>query len=114
MQPPNVDMSLIREALMRRMAGGGMGSGSPMPMAQQMTPPSGQLPGGGANVPAPQPQPMPAPQVGQIPAQGRMSPEASATPMQKMAGVAQTAQGMPDDETRNMAKALVGKLIKYL
>lgn len=91
MPPQNIDMSVIREAMQRRAAGGGM------PAAAQMTAPSGPMPTGGMPTPTPGTR-MPMPQ-GQ-----------NLTPRQ---GQPQVPMAV-DDETRQMSKALVKKLIQYL
>lgn len=114
MQPPaGIDVSLIREALARR-AAGGLGGGTTLPVVQQVSVPGGALPTGGPNVSVPQPAPQPPAQPNQLPAQNRQMPASSATPAQSAANVAQLAQGMPDDETRKIAKALLGKLVQFL
>lgn len=110
--PPNVDMNLIREALMRRMGGGQQGS--PMPMAAQVSQPSAALPTGGPNVAAPQPPTQSPVNPSQVPMQNRQAPAGSASPIQKVAGAAQGAAGLPDPETRTIAKALLGKLVQFL
>lgn len=112
MPPQGVDMNLIREALMRRMGGGG---GAPVPPAiQQVAQPGAALPTGGPNVPSPQPAPMPSPNLGQSPVQTSPSPAGQASPTQVAAKAAGQAQGFPDPETRDMAKALLGKLVQFL
>ncbi len=109
MQPPShIDMSVIREALARR------AGGAPVPMAGQVTQPGGVTPTGGPNVTAPQPAPMPTANPNQLPVQGHSMPASSATPPQQAAGVAQLAQGMPDEETKKIAKSLLGKLVQFL
>ena len=110
MPPAGVNMDLIREALARRM----QGAGGVAPAVQQTSQPNASLPTGGPNVPSGAPAPMPNAQPNQLPVQGSPAPAASATPMQKVAGVAQTAQGMPDEDTRKIAKALLGKLVQFL
>lgn len=91
MQPANVDMSVIREAMMRRAQGGSMPAGA------QMTSPMGPSAQGG--MPTPVPTAPNAQPTGQniTPRQGQ-----SKMPAQV------------DDETRAMSKALVQKLIQYL
>lgn len=99
MPPQNVDMSLIREALARRQAGGGA------PAVDQMSQPTASLPTGGPNTPGvrpPQPQPQAPQSVGPR--------EVNSTV--KAATQANTPQF--DDETRVIAKALVAKLLKAL
>lgn len=100
MQPQGIDMELIREALNRR-------SGA---AATMMTPPSGQLPTGGVNVP----QPAQAPPV--QPTQRNVTPGQQGAPVSpEGAVVGKLKQGAQfDDETRATAKALVSKLIGVL
>jgi hypothetical protein len=112
MQPQaNVDMGLIREALARRQQGG-LGGGTSMPAAAQLTA------GGASPMGAPQTQQAPGsqqstPALGQLPTQ---VPQGAGTPTpsgQLKAG--QQAQGPQfDDETRTLAKSLVERLLKGL
>lgn len=95
---PNIDMSAIREALMRRLQGG-----SSMPAASQMSSPEAPLPTGGANTPT-----VPAP-TAEMPG-SNMMPAA-----QDLAKSSQVAQGPAfDQETREASKVLLKKLIQYL
>lgn len=93
MPPQNLDMSLIREAIMRRRQGGAM------PAAGQMSTPRAPSATGGFPTPvsgnAPAIQPTQQNQTPpQRPAQGGMTPV--------------------DDETRQMSKALIKKLMQFL
>lgn len=118
MQPPaHIDMDVIRQALARRMGGGGgvpQAGGAPVPAIAQQSQPGQPLPTGGPNVPqAPVPMP-PNANPTQLPSQGHQLPASSATPAQSAAKLAGQAQGFPDPETRDMAKSLLGKLVQFL
>lgn len=92
MPPQNIDMSAIREAMARRAGGGSM------PAAAQMSAPAGPMPTGGMPTPTPGTRaPMP---------QGQNLTPRQGQPQAPMAGV--------DNETRQMSKALVKKLLQYL
>lgn len=110
MPPAGVDMSLIREALARRM------QGQAVPLAAQQTQPSGATPTGGPNnMGGPQAQmpPMPTPQphsVGASPGAG--AGQDPRNQMLKAAGQANSPQF--DDPTRVLGKALIGHLLKVL
>lgn len=97
MQPPqNIDMTLIREAMSRRQQGGAM------PMGGQMTASSGPSATGG--------MPTPTPVVQQGQNQGT-----SIGPRQGgMGGLGKIAGSNFDNETKQISKALVKKLIQYL
>lgn len=106
MQPGNVDMDLIREAIMRRMrtGGGSPAGGGGMPMASQQTMQSGGTPTGA-----------PATQRPTVP--GAMAPDTSSitnmadpTAASKAAGNANTP--LFDDDTRTLAKTLIARLLK--
>jgi len=104
MGPQNIDMGLIREAMQRRQQGGSM------PVGGQMTASAGPSATGGMPTPTPvvgQPQNqgvnMPPPQQPQRPQQG-----AGGGALSKVAG------GNFDEETKQISKALVKKLIQYL
>ncbi len=102
MQPQGIDMNLIREAIARRSQGG-----APAPPVQQMSQPQGQLPTGGA----PTPQPNQAPPV--QPSQQNVTPGNQGAPVSpEGAVVGKLKQGASfDDETRQIAKSLISKLI---
>jgi len=99
---------------MRRVGGGVPAGGGSLPAIQQQTLPSGSLATGGPNVPSPTGGPLPSARPNQLPSQSRFAPASSATPAQSVAGVAQTAQGFPDEETRKIAKTLLTKLVQFL
>ena len=92
MPPQNIDMSVIREAMARRQSGG------QMPAAAQMTSPSGQMPSGG----------MPTPTA------GTSMPQAQGQNLTPRQGAPAQMPARVDDETRQMSKALVKKLLQYL
>ena len=90
---PNVDMSVILEALQRRSQGGGDME------SMQQTPTTGALPTGGANTPTPaQPTPADLPMPNQ-----NIAPALKAT---------QAIGSNVDDETKNISKLLIAKLLK--
>lgn len=99
MPPQNVDMSAIREAMLRRRQGGSM------PVGGQMTAPTGPSAQGGYSTPVPG--------VGAPQASGR-----NLTPGQSPSGSLGRSGGSApanvDEETRNISKALVRKLIQFL
>lgn len=101
MQPQGLDMSAIVESLQRR-------SGQ---SANQFAPPTGQLPTGGANVPQPQQAPAQPANV-----QQNVTPGQQGAPVSpEGAVIGKLKQGAQfDDETKNVAKALVSKLIGVL
>lgn len=103
MQPSaNIDMSAIREAIMRRAQGGGG-----TPAIQQMSAPQASLPTGGANVP----QPNQAPQMPQV-QQNVTSGQQGSPVSPEGAVVGKLKQGASfDDETKQIAKALITKLM---
>lgn len=107
---PNVDMSLIREALQRR-SSGGLGGGTSLPAVSQLTA------GGASPLGAPQTQQPPTPQqrtpsLGQLPVQVEQSSGAS---QNQAVQAGQQAQGPSfDPETRELAKSLVQRLLKGL
>lgn len=109
--PPAVNMDAIREALARR-----AGGGAAIPAAAQISGAMGRLPTGGASTPIPQPPTAPAqPQQGAMPQQVRSGAGGggggNATNQALQAG--QISQGPQfDDETKNLAKSLVQRLIK--
>lgn len=115
MQPPaHIDMSLIREAIARRQAGGVGGSpqgGVTLPAAAQQSQPGGLTPTGQPNTPG---QPQPQPPLGAVPGGmpqgapgGGGAPQQSGVPPQK-------PQANFDDETKSVGKALISQLLKYL
>lgn len=114
MPPSNIDISAIREALQRRMGGGVPAGGTTTPAIGQVSQPGGALPTGGPNVTSPQPPTMPNANPTQLPSQGGQLPASSATPPQAAAKSVGIATGFPDPETRDMAKALLSKLIQFL
>lgn len=110
--PPNIDYSAIREALARR-ASGGLTPNRPMPPAppaiNQVAPAGGVLPTGGANSPISAPPQSPNPS---SPPQGNLPPRQAIAGMAK---VGQTAQSpLFDQQTRDLSKALVKKLLEYI
>lgn len=97
MQPPqNIDMGAIREALLRRRQGGSM------PVGGQVTAPTGPSAQGG--------YPTQQPGVRQVQPTGRDIPPGQ----QSLGGGRGSAPVNVDDETRNISKALVRKLIQFL
>lgn len=102
MQPQGIDMGVIREALQRRQQGQLGGGG--MPMQQQMTP----------QAPTQSAQPMPTPSPSAMPQQV----QPGGMPQAEQAGAigaTQKAQGPQfDQETRDLAKSLVQRLLKGL
>lgn len=126
MQP---DASMVQAMLMRR------ASQAPLPVpsaASQLTQPSGGLPTGGPNVPRPMPMggmptptaPSPvnlAPGQGQVgvpgtaPGQPAGAPNPAMRQTQGMVkGVGQAMGPNFDDETRQVAKMLIGKLVQHI
>lgn len=107
---PNVDMSLIREALARRQQGG-LGGGTSMPAASQLTS------GGASPMGAPQTQQPPGaqqrtPNLGQLPVQVEQT---GGAPQNQALQAGQKAQSPSfDPETRELAKSLVQRLLKGL
>ncbi len=114
MPPAGVNMDLIREALARRMQGGGG-----TPMAAQQTQPSGLTPMGGPNnMGGAQPQ-MPPPAPRALDVQGGAppaSPTGAGNPAGNSALKAAGQANSPsfDDPTRVLGKALIGHLLKVL
>jgi hypothetical protein len=108
MPPAGINMDLIREALARRMQGGG---GTPM-VDQQTQPTGSTVAGGPNNMAGAQPQ-MPQAQPRSVnagaPAGGGQNPTNQAM---KAAGTANSPQF--DDDTRVTAKALIAKLLKVM
>lgn len=104
---PNLDMSLIREAMQRR-GMGGLGGGTPMPAASQLT--SGAPSPLGAPATQQPPVPLqPTPGMSQLPAQVRQT----AASQNGALKAGQQAQGPQfDPETRDLAKSLVQRLLK--
>lgn len=104
-----IDMQLIREAMMRRAAGGGV------PVQAQMTPPTGTTPMGGPNTPSAQPMPVPMPGA---PSSTNLTPRSSGQPNIPSAAGAAQAAGKPkpqfDDETKMAGKVLMKKLLDVL
>lgn len=110
--PPGVDMSLIREAMERRRTGD-----IRTPPTGQITLPGGMTPGGGPNTPIAGTPPT-------APTGGGTQPTAPATPGgartdQNVLGglqAGQTIKGSPnvDDETKNIAKVLIKKLMDLM
>lgn len=99
-----IDMNAVREALMRRAAGGGGA-----PVATQVANPNGPTP-----LPNP-PTIQGRPPVSSIPNTGRQAPAGQANPAQQMAKAASVAQGPAfDPETREISKALIQKLLKVM
>lgn len=87
------DISAVREALMRRMGGGGT------PALEQVSSPTAQTPTGGPNTPMQRPQ----------------MPQGDPKMVGQTLKAGQTAQSpMFDDDTRSTAKALVQKLLGVL
>jgi len=102
MPQANIDMDLIREAIARRAQGGST------PATEQMTTPGGTIPGGGANTPTTSPA-IPNMQGGaQMPS---VNP-AEVSPALKATKEADTP--MYDQETRDLTKALMTRLLKYI
>lgn len=101
--PPAVDMSPIMEALARR------GTGAPVPAGQQVSLPTRVTPTGNPGNPI-QPMPQsPMSDPGNMPRQ--VAPSNPATDGALKAG--QMAQGPKfDDQTRELAKSLVARLLK--
>ncbi len=107
MQPNNIDMSAIREALQRRAQGGG---GTP-PSQQMSVPQNGQTPlqvppqtGAPGSLASEQPPQQPA---------APQSPQQA--PGQAEAGAGgQNAGGPFDDGTKAISKALIARLLKVL
>lgn len=96
MQPNNIDMSAIREAIMRRRQGGAM------PIAAQMSTPTAPSATGG----------FPTPTSGNAPS---LQPtQQNQTPRQQQPQAGAMAGANVDDETRQMSKALIKKLMQYL
>lgn len=111
MPPAGIDMSAIREALMRRMQGGGG-----TPMAAQQTQPTGATPTGGPNnLGGPMPQTPPAPPM-QPHSVGAGAPTGGAQNPTNVALKAGMQANSPqfDDPTRVLGKALIGHLLKVL
>lgn len=107
MQPPaGIDMSAIRDALLRRQQGGGAGGAGSPPIAQQVSsPPSGQTPLSLPPQVAPTgplalPQPQPGPQQGP-PQPAQQAPGGGG------------GQGF-DGDTKAISKALIARLLKVL
>jgi len=97
-------MSLIQEAIQRR-ATGPLGGGTTMPATDQMTPPTGETPTGGANVPSVAPQAPPMPPQG----------DPRALLARKAMGLSSRGQAAQfDDETRQASKTLMTQLLKYI
>lgn len=94
--PPNVDMSLIREAMARRAQGGGM------PAASQVSQPQSEMPSGAPASPIQTPpQPVQAGAVAQGSPQGSQPKQSQAKPNY-------------DDSTKVFTKALIQKLMQVL
>ncbi|UOF78699.1 hypothetical protein [Caudoviricetes sp.] len=94
--PPNVDMSLIREAMARRAQGGGV------PAAQQVVQPTTNMPSGAPASPVQStPQPVNAGAV----SQGSPQQPQAKQPQQKP---------QYDDSTKVFTKALIQKLMQVL
>jgi len=104
---PDVDMSLIREAMARR-ARGDIGGGTTTPAAGQMTAPTGETPVGGPNTPTVPPPGEPVP--GGAPAQ----PPAAQPVNQGLQAGGEAQSPQFDEETRVLGKALIAKLLKVL
>lgn len=104
---PNIDMSVIREALQRRSMGG-LGGGNPMPATGQLT--SGALsPIGSPQTQQPATPQQPTPGMSQVPTQVQQT----STPQNGALKAGQQAQGPQfDPETRDLAKSLVQRLLK--
>lgn len=106
---PGIDMSVIREALQRRSAGG-LGGGSPIPAAGQLTS-GGLTPVGSPQTPQPGNPQQPTPSLSQAPTQVQQT----AAPQNGALRAGQQAQGPQfDSETRDLAKSLVQRLLKGL
>ena len=102
MPPANIDMSLIQEAMERRRSGD-----IRVPPTGQTTLPGAPTPGGGPNVPM---QGVPTPPTGQT-----QSPAArGAINGGLQAGQALKQNPNVDDETKQIAKILVTKLLKLM
>lgn len=100
---PQVDMSLIREAMARRLGGGAAG-----PAMDQQTIPMGSTPGGMPNTPTTPPG---AP-AANIEGSSQLPPRQMVNSALKAGQQANSPQF--DDETRLTAKALVAKLLKVI
>jgi hypothetical protein len=102
--PPNIDLSLIREAMARRASGEVPAGGAGVPAMDQLTIPQAATPTGGANTPT-----TPVPQANQ--SSVNVAPKLAS----ETAGAAQAATGPNfDDETKMTAKALIAKLLKVV
>ena len=111
MQPQaNLDMSIIREALARRQAGG-LGGGSSIPAGGQTT--SGMpSPMGAPATQQPGSLQPGTPNLAQLPTQVRQT---GGQPGNEQLRAGQQAQGPSfDPETRDLAKSLVQRLLKGL
>ena len=108
MQPNPVNTLALRQALMARVLGQPSYPANPMQMAQ----PGGQLPSGMPNTPG---QPVPSmPSPAQAP-QVQAGPRPGATPTQQVTKAAQQAQSpLLDQQTRDIAKTLVQKLLQHM
>ncbi len=107
--PQGISMQPILEALARRQMGGAA------PMSQQVSMPTHQLPTGGASTPL-QGQPQPQASAAAMPNQVQQG--AGAQGQQTQTGALQAgqqAQGpLYDQQTRDLSKALVKKLLEAI
>jgi len=112
--PPGIDMSLIREALQRRRTGD-----IRTPPTGQVTLPGGATPGGGPNTPVAAVPPTTPPAGATTPPAGGAAPAPTARTDQNVLGglqAGQTIKSSPlvDDETKNIAKVLIRKLMDLM
>lgn len=110
MQPPQgISMQPILQALALRQAGHLGGGGTPM--AQQASTPTHSLPGGGSTSPVQANPQTPNSPAGSMPSQVQQGAGQNPTNQALQAG--QQSQGpMFDQETRDLAKSLVQRLLK--
>lgn len=106
---PNLDMSLIREAMARR-GMGGLGGGNPTPAAGQLSS-GGPSPMGAPSTQQPGMPQQPTPPMSQLPTQVQQT----SAPQNGALKAGQQAQSpLFDAETRDLAKSLVQRLLKGL
>lgn len=98
---PQIDTAAIREAINRRSAGGAS------PAMSQVSSPGASLPTGGPNVPVPSTPPV---QMPPTPPQAPVGPQGAVSGAKpKLSQVANF-----DDETKNLVKQLISKLMTTL
>lgn len=113
MNPPELDINALRQALTMQAQARQQPIGYPVNPTAMRVAPNQALPSGAPNTPGVPVPNMPAPAPAAPVNVSR--PAGGAAPQQQMAGAAQTAQSpVFDPETRDIAKALVQKLLKHL